>query len=60
MVNPLARATRGLRRPSLDARSWGSTTPPFFKRVGGDRPLPGLSPLGMSILPQPFTFHLPG
>ena len=25
---PLARATRGLRRPSLDARSWETTRPP--------------------------------
>ena len=27
--DPLARATRGLRRPSLDARSWDYPTHPF-------------------------------
>lgn len=30
-----ARATRGLRRPSLDARTMGSASPPSWECVGG-------------------------
>jgi len=46
MVDPLARRGRTIGMCSLDARSGGSTTPPYFKRVGGDRPLIGLLPFG--------------
>ncbi len=32
--DPSARATRGLRRPSLDARSWDHPSHPLVKAVG--------------------------
>ena len=39
--DPRARATRGLRRPSLDARSWDHPTHPLVVRDSSLRPCPG-------------------